>query len=116
MLTDEFEIKVSKSDFLADAKKRVRFKLDKGYSDWMLKSEAYSKGLMPTNYFWYVSPIGLLNRGDIPEYAGLLEVYDSGTIFTAKQAPKTRKDKMPEKDIIKHLCKASVKYWSMAAK
>lgn len=114
LITDEFEIKISLSDFKADAKKKVRFKQQNGYSDWVLKSDAYKIGAMPTNHMWYVAPAGLIDKSEIPCFAGFLEVYPSGIIATVKLAPKTKKDKMPEKDIIKHLAKNSGKYYSIA--
>lgn len=110
-LTDEFEIKISRQDFLIDSKKKVRFKEDKKYSDWILKSEAYQQGLMPTNHFWYVAPQGLIHISEIPEYAGFLEVLPSGIIMTRKVAPKTKKLKMPDKEVIHHLSKLSKKFW-----
>ena len=110
-LTDEFEIKISRQDFLVDFKKQVRFKGDKKYSDWILKSEAYEKGLMPTNHFWYVAPQGLLKLDEIPKHAGFLEVLPSGTIMARKVAPKTTKIKMSDKDVIHHLSKLSNKFW-----
>jgi len=112
LVTHEFEIKVSRADFIADAKKKVRFKTEKGYSEWMLKSDAYRLGLMPTNHFWYVAPVGLLEKSDIPPHAGFLQVHSDGMISTSIVAPKMKKVKMPEKDIIFHLAKNSKKYWS----
>ena len=113
LLTDEFEIKTSRQDFFADFKKQVRFKQDKGYSDWILKSKAYERGLMPTNHFWYVAPSGLISLEEIPPHAGFLEVFENGLVRTSKISPKINKTKMPEKDLIHHMAKLSKKYWSL---
>ena len=107
LLTDEFEIKISRQDFLQDKQKRVRF----NYGQWYDKQEAYVEGLMPTNYFWYVTYVGICNKEDIPEFAGWIEINKSGSILIRKEAPKTNKTKMSEKDIIHHLMKLSGKFW-----
>lgn len=85
----EFEIKVSRSDFLADFRKntyhqgvgkhermaqRLHGKVIPG-----VNNERYLKmgHKLPTywtpNYFWFCSPIGMLKPEDIPNYAGWLE-------------------------------------------
>lgn len=111
MITHEFEIKISRSDFIADAKKQVRFKQGCTYSDWVLKSDAYRSGIMPTNHFWYIAPAGLISMSEIPDYAGFAEVLTSGMISVKKYAPKTKREKMPEIEIVKHLAKNSDRAW-----
>lgn len=110
--TDEFEIKISRQDFLKDSDKKVRFKSPNGsYSEWIDKQEAYSKGIMPTNCFWYVAPEGLILPSELPKHAGLMVVNKYGSLQTMKVAKNTTKVKMPQEDIIHHLCKANKKYW-----
>ena len=72
----ECEVKVSKWDFLNDFKKT-----DKHTA---LRTKA-DKSRIP-NFFYYVAPEGLIDRDDIPEYAGLYEV-----IPTASQMGKVMK-------------------------
>lgn len=107
LLTDEFEIKISRQDFLQDKLKQVRF----NYGDWYNKQDAYVAGMMPTNYFWYVTFDGICTKEDIPEFAGWIEISKHGFIRVHKEAPRTNKIKMPEQDIIHHLMKLSGKFW-----
>lgn len=60
----EYEIKISKSDFKADFKKKNKHQL--------LTSK--NKKESCPNYFYYVSPPGLIDKKDIPDYAGLIEI------------------------------------------
>lgn len=64
----EFEIKVSRQDYKADfnkVKKHDRFhRID-------------NLELVP-NWFYYVCPDGVINVKDIPEYAGLITIYEYG--------------------------------------
>lgn len=73
----EYEVKISRSDFFADAKKRN-------------KSKCYNepenfKDDTP-NYFAYVVPTGLISEKEIPAYAGLY--YYHGGLLTEVVAPK----------------------------
>lgn len=60
----EFEVKISRSDFLADAKKR--------------KFQYYGKSDNTPNYLSYVCPTGLIEPNEIPSFAGLT-YYDTET-------------------------------------
>lgn len=91
---DEYEIKLSVSDFNADAAKvqesryqynaeehrmlptvrRVKHDILKGSDD-------------GPNRFWYVLPVELVERVTIPDYAGLITVREHGAL-EEKQAPK----------------------------
>ena len=77
----EFEVKISRSDYLRDFKK--------------IRHEIYSgerKGLKP-NRFHYVTLDGVV-RDDLPDYAGLM-IFDGERMEVVKEAPliwKTRHD------------------------
>ena len=58
----EFEVKVSRSDFKADAKKRK----------WFFFENRIERSI--PNYFYYVCPEGLINTDEIQDYAGLIYV------------------------------------------
>ncbi len=64
----EFEVKVSRSDFLVDKNKRKKHGL--------AKFEMYGnpKGYEERcpNYFYYVCPDGMISKNEIPPFAGLL--------------------------------------------
>lgn len=61
----EFEVKISRSDFLRDKTKGSHFS--------ELKHEIYATGLdvRRPNYFSYVCPADLISVAEIPPYAGL---------------------------------------------
>lgn len=83
----EFEVKISRGDFKADANKRCG-------RIWKAEYLQQGKGV---NYFYYVVPKGLLNLSDIPSHAGLIEVdlneYWSNRISYIKKAPMLHKEK-----------------------
>ena|GEM_PF-2136521 len=74
----EFEIKVSRSDFKADAKKRKWNLYDNPY-----KGTSFNH--VP-NYFTYVCPPGLIKEEDLKPYMGL--IYVSGEEITIIRKPK----------------------------
>jgi hypothetical protein len=97
----EFEVKISRSDFFADAKK-----VDK-HTD--------LKCGRRVNYFYYMMPKGLVDKSDIPEHAGLVyvELIDipllGGEIKTItrydyqKVAPRLTKRKISTDQMMKYL-------------
>lgn len=93
----EFEVKISRGDFLADKKKR-KFK----YYD------AKIERLMP-NRFYYVCLTGMISTSEIPSYAGLI-YYEPSTenLTMVKNAPLMHKLKhnrqMIESKIIRLKC------------
>lgn len=71
----EYEIKVSRSDFLRDRKK--------------LRHRIYSgerRGRLP-NRFWYVTAPNIVREGELPQWAGLLE-WSDGQLIERRKAPK----------------------------
>lgn len=68
-----YEIKVSRSDFKNDDKEKQSGALE--YSD----------------RFFYVTPEGLIDKGEIPEWAGLKE-WNGSELKTIKRAPKREKN------------------------
>lgn len=77
----EFEVKISRSDFLADAKKDKFFYYNNG-----------KHKLMP-NRFFYVCPNGLIRIEELPSIAGLIYLHDNGTMEVIKKAPLLHKIK-----------------------
>lgn len=76
---EAFEIKVSRQDFKNELKQP-------------------SKNLLATifsNKFYFVTPQGMLNKGEIPRGSGLIEVKDTGEMFYAVKAPETEAVPMP---------------------
>lgn len=106
----EIEVKVSKSDFLADFKKIEKHLLLKNRSkkwimcdkrvyegaQWFYKYCTFKykevKKCIP-NRFYYAAPVGILKLSDIPDYAGFIEVYNDGRQFEIiKKAPLLHKE------------------------
>lgn len=94
----EFEIKISKYDFKADFNKKEKHRL----------LEFKNKPQMIPNYFYYVTPPGLLDKKDIPSYAGLIEIGTS--VRYIKRAGLLHKN--PSDINYQLLSKAYYKYWS----
>ena len=70
----EFEVKISRSDFLADKKK----------NKWYLYADPVYNRYKP-NYFNYVCPDGLIQADEIPPFAGLIYLVD-GDLKEVKKA------------------------------
>jgi len=74
----EFEVKISKSDFKADAKKK-KWNLYK-------TNVTIEQFIKPANYFYYVCPENLLKEDEIPKFCGLMYANENG-IYVVKKAP-----------------------------
>jgi hypothetical protein len=128
--TWEIEVKVSRSDFFADFKKPKHhfFKgHKKGYGiliedhTWRIegwpivdkfpelkgfKIEYTSFKSVPVNgntcpnKFWYACPVGLIDVSEVPTYAGLIYVMDSGEARVIKKAPFMHKEIMNVKEML----------------
>lgn len=108
--TYEIEVKVSRSDFFADFKKPKHglFKMYKkgwgilrGDESWsgsykgMIEDRIYYTNITPLqlgggncpNKFFFACPVGLIDLHEVPEYAGLIYVMDSGEHRVMKKAP-----------------------------
>jgi hypothetical protein len=115
----EVEVKISKSDYKVDFDK-FKHKLFEGRKDAQVIKEAkyrYSKrwkknvrmapekninpqtAKMP-NRFFFACPEGLISKEEIPEYAGLIYVSDSGYTRVIKQAPILHKRKFDIKELL----------------
>lgn len=122
---NEYEVKLSRSDFKADAhKSRREWVPSDKIGPMMFEDKTILKhGLLAARStkgpvkFWYVTPEGLLTPSDIPEWAGHIEIVDTGESGIwrylerdAKSAPRLHNVKMDEKirDRIRDAC-----YWRM---
>lgn len=91
----EFEIKISRSDFKADASK-----VDK-------HRKLFASHESGPSRFYYVVPEGLITVEEVPDYAGLLYIVESQRVHTTvaprlyvrevKKAPKLHRQPVPEK-------------------
>jgi hypothetical protein len=85
LLVTEIEIKVSRSDFIADFKK--------SYKHIILSGRINTQFSKIPNRFYYACPSCLIYEQDIPEYAGLIWVSDNGSVEVKKKAPLLHKEK-----------------------
>jgi len=122
-LCDEIEIKVSRSDLLADKNKRVHFR-ESEPSEWYWKKEGlkfapYTKpkhealcdGDMMANYFWYAIKEGIGDISDIPKFAGLISVCDKGFITILKTPDKLHRNKLSDAEKYQIARKCSYRFW-----
>jgi hypothetical protein len=132
-LCDEFEVKVSRSDFLADKRKYVAFRkstaddykairrekpgLDHSVEPWcMPKYDALRQGHLAINYFWYVVLEGVCDASDIPEFAGLIIVLDEFRHRVIREPDRLHRNKMSFEDRYKIARKANYRYWDLRGK
>jgi hypothetical protein len=91
----EYEIKISRSDFLADFKHKQHKHLLLNNKDAVHTYAKWEKGkktnktydlIQLPNRFYYACPENLINKEEVPEYAGLIYIRDDKCI-EIKQAP-----------------------------
>jgi hypothetical protein len=89
-MANEYEVKISRSDFLADAKKRKH---------WWLNKAGIHKNCPGPVYFWYCCPKGLVKESEIPDHAGFLEIVDGGYVVLRKRALRLHKTSISENQL-----------------
>ena len=128
----EYEIKISRSDFKADAAKTEKHRImehgcrepNSWENDWIHKSKQTGMGIPSfisskltadnkiagkrPNYFWYVCPEGIIT--DVPEYAGLIYCIPYTII---KKAPLLHKDTITQEMEKKILSSFYYRYWKI---
>jgi hypothetical protein len=85
----EFEVKVSKSDFLSESKKVKKWNLFKG---------KVTKSI--PNYFYYVCAEKLIMKSEVKDYQGLIYVNDKNELKIIKKAPLIHRYKHDREKII----------------
>ena len=139
---NEYEIKISRSDFLADKKKvdkhsgvqngwrpltvyeQERYNYQK--QNEFFHKAGYFKHLTPEghhrldrpNYFWYVCPVDMLRLEEVPDYAGLMYAgtIDWHAIKVVKDAPKLHREPATSAQIMTILVALEWRYWRMRLK
>ncbi len=82
-MLSEFEVKISRSDFLADRNKRKKYGLSK--FEMYRMPEGYEERC--PNYFYYVCPENIISINEIPLFAGLFYC-NSENVITLIKSPK----------------------------
>ena len=110
-IIDEFEVKLSKADFLADRKKQITF--DKS-SDDNFKLVELENGRTVINNFWYVIPKGLVDHALVPDFAGLIEI--SNKVEVIKHPTRLHSRKADYRTRYELVRKLSNRFWGLDAK
>lgn len=111
---DEFEVKISRQDFLADAKKCVLV-LEEGKKRRKRKPkhEALLNGEMLTNYFWFAVVEGVATVNDLPSPKfGLLIVDEYGYITVANRAKRLSTNKLALEKELYLTRKLAFRFWN----
>ena len=108
----EFEIKISKADFLNDFTKRKHGRMK------IASTIPMHHNFRMPNYFSYVAPESAMPLC-IPDHAGLIEVYVSErykkiSLIEIKKPPLLHKNKPDTKAIFSILRTMMFKYWNLA--
>lgn len=107
----EWEIKLSRSDFRADFQKQYKHNVLAGKYHPVGPSE-----------FYFACPQGLIDKNEVPEYAGLVwvnpdkcHVYNDFAydISVVKKAPRRKTVKLTDKQVLTVLRKGTYRYWSL---
>ena len=88
----EFEVKISRSDFLRDKRKHK-------FVNYFIGTE----GVCP-NYFSYACPIGMILQSDIPDWAGLY-YYQNGAIKEIRKPKILHKRKRDRIKVLDKVCR-----------
>jgi hypothetical protein len=129
---DEFEIKLSRSDLLADKNKVVQYRekdITTGIdNEWFTspkesrptlapynkqKLDALADGDMSVNYFWYVLKVGIGTISDIPEYAGLIIIDNYGSIEVIRHPKKLSNKKLSHEQRFNFTKLLSKRFWTL---
>ena len=85
----EYEVKISRADFLVDKKK----------AKWRFYSMNYNKA---PKHFYCIAPVGVIDISEIPSYSGLIEfekINDSYEFKTVQKPKSLNKMKVTEKQV-----------------
>ena len=118
--THEFEIKISRSDFKADFKHKIAKHglLKTGHLSPSMDDKAKygANGVKDLrrrpNYFSYVVPKGLVKESEVPEYAGLYYVHESGEVELIRKGKRMQCGKVESHRFHKLLISTYHKFWN----
>ena len=119
----EFEIKTTRSDWLKEKKaieglSDSRCKIRRCDALYKQLNEDTDLGIAP-NYFWLCGPINVFLEGEIPDYAGFIEIYEfrrKSRIRVIKTAPKLHKGKASDKIMFSMMRSLNFKFWNSKRK
>lgn len=119
LYTHEFEIKMSRADFMADRLKdkwvnRAAWATGAGVATvpdpWHPGETHNVRVFQPANYFWYVCPRDLIKPADIEPWMGLMYVRGNGLIVM-QDAQRTHKEKLGTAQLLQITSSLSARMW-----
>lgn len=126
---DEFEVKLSRSDFLADKNKFVQAEeptrseeITFGWHNRHLgpsykkKHEALSLGMMDVNYFWYAIKEGIAEVSDLPDFSGLIVISNDKGPEVIRRPKLLHRKKLSADKKYKIARKLSYRFWDLKNK
>ena len=102
LFASEYEIKITRADFRADA--------GKTWKHLRLSEATEYVNMPPPNFFWYVAPSGVVPLDEVPRHAGLLEIVGHDIVPT-KRAPRLHREPLKPKDLMDLARGAALRYW-----
>jgi hypothetical protein len=108
LFVTEYEIKISRGDFIADRQKREKHRRLRGLG--VFRDEI-------PKFFYYVCPKGLIKTGEIPQYSGLFYVdWEEGALMARRmiKAPGLPAKPLSADQYLRLLKKGCYKYWQAA--
>lgn len=124
---DEVEVKITRSDFLNDKKKRVTHRgIEEHEWTWRKdglkfcpntkpKRDALLDGDLQCNYFWYALKNGIAKIEEVPEFAGVIIVHDDGCISVARQPKRLKSTKLDFEQRFKYARLLHYRFWGKLA-
>jgi hypothetical protein len=100
----EIEIKISRSDFLADRRKTKNLKLDKRWADIYAR-----RGRLP-HYFWYAVLADVASSEELPDHAGLI-VVEGSEAKVLRPAKRIHKEALSDRVFEYALRGQRLRYW-----
>jgi hypothetical protein len=111
----EFEVKMSRSDFMADSRKTDDLFFKEGPA--LTKHQALSIGHKDgPNHFWFVTMQGIVTANEVPQWAGWMEFNKLGGITERKDAPKLHSHKRDMERITRSMQCFYYRYWNLRRK
>ena len=101
----ECEVKISRADFKQDKKKKRKHQILEGTYVPQVKKDSFdnvvaTEKVYKPHYFYYVVPKDLISVDEVPEYAGLIYVRESGFPYeVVKKAPLLHKEKYTPQEL-----------------
>lgn len=103
-LLHEFEVKVSRSDFLADKNKKWKWEEKTKFEVYADPEKLHFKC---PHYFNYVCPEGLIQKSEIPVYAGLY-YYGDGRVTCVKVSKRFHRNPLKIEEVLRKMLRLTV--------